>query len=105
MIVSSLEFCASASVCRFLTKQDPKENDDEKSVVWRQIECEPKFHILLQGILIQLVESSADKVTDELLILLLSGSILLKRLVLEGCSNVSLGGFAVAVQQWVPLFS
>ena len=98
MFVSSLEYCANVTIGRFLTddKETTKEGDT-KRVICYQIKNEAKIHILLDAILTQLVENRAEMVTDELIVLLLSGNIHMKHLVLEGCINVTIDGFSTAI--------
>lgn len=100
MRVSQLEYCANAAVCRFLTdsKHSFHNDDTGKDIIKKQINNEPKFHIFLESILAQLVASGASSITDEILLVLLSGKIKLKKLTLEGCDNISFEGFAAAIK-------
>ena len=94
MIVSSLEYCAKVTIGRLLV------NDVAgRLVLQNQIENDSRFDILLETILIELVKNGADAVTDELLVLLLSGKIRMKKLILEGCVNVTINGLSAALDK------
>lgn len=94
MIVSSLEYCAKVTICRLLV------NDvGGRLILQNQIENDLSFHILLEAILTELVKNGADTVTDELLVLLLSAKVRMKKLILEGCVNVTIDGFSTALDK------
>ena len=94
MRVSSLEYCARVTVGRLLI-------DDivGKLVLKSQIEDDRRFDIFFEAILTELVKHTPDKVTDELLALLLSGKSHVKTLCLEGCDSVTISGLSAALDK------
>ncbi|XP_065071249.1 uncharacterized protein LOC135695947, partial [Rhopilema esculentum] len=99
MQVSSLEYIASLTIKRFLVdKKKLPEDDSDCRVIWNQIHSMPNFHVHLERILEILVERQPKLVTDSILKLLLSGKFHFKRLILKGCSSLTLEGFSSAIQ-------
>ena len=98
MQVSSLEYIASLTIKRFLVDKK-KLPEGDRHFIWNQIHYMPNFHVHLERILEILVERQPKLVTNSILKLLLSGKFYFKRLILKGCSSLTLEGFSSAIQK------
>eukprot|EP00112_Aurelia_sp_Birch-Aquarium-sp1_P022087 Seg611.7 transcript_id=Seg611.7/GoldUCD/mRNA.D3Y31 product="SCF E3 ubiquitin ligase complex F-box protein grrA" protein_id=Seg611.7/GoldUCD/D3Y31 len=96
MNVPSLEFCASAVLRRFLIENGTMK--DGRTAIINQILAMRTFDRCLEELLSAIVDENPTAMNDDLLVLLLSGSIHMKSLVLKNCVNVTIDGLTSALK-------
>ena len=96
MNVPSLEFCATAVLKRFLV--DNGGMKDGRTAIINQILAMRTFDRCLEGLLSTIVNENPTAMNDDLLILLLNGSIHIKSLVLKNCANITIDGLTSALK-------
>ena len=96
MNVPSLEFCATAVLKRFLI--DNRSMKDERTAIFNQILAMRTFDRCLEGLLSAIVDENPTAMNDDLLILLLNGSIHIKSLMLKNCADITINGLASALK-------